>query len=638
MLKLCEAFLEHIKDVFPWKSFLKYYTNILIRTHFKKRYQKALQPFREQEQLVKQMHTDPLNLYILPWGVGTGKTSMLPPLSTFYAEHGLQTLYCVPYGPVRDQSAALLYRCGIPFAYVVRTSGTLKEQFEIQPSYHCGDGKVPQVLVVDPDFVRYYTSYIETLAKEHDSNVRAFPPDVYLPSKKKRYSHFAHHLIWNPQHALLLDEPCEEDTNVHWVLNRLPKASVVMSATSWNLVTEDVQSKYKSNHGSEPKMVAATTIGVSTTLVAHWLPGKPVLSPFSGVKSREDFVTKYETIKSQVLWKRFLSANVLLDWATRYQKLDMPHQLSIAFDLQKVSFDSICEKALSYCEHFIAHPEDHDDAFFESFFAFSAIGDTNAKQEPFSLGTLLEENSSLYMGGCVIGTPTVVDTYRELEPMLADFPSLTSLQTKIDAYKKSVVAKYIEVKKMPISKRSDLERKQEKIREIESKCNTQIPIPESMIVNTAEYLEKHEQVPESHGKPPAYIRPQQLEERGEPSRGLDGWELKLDVMSGSFWRSNEDALKWRWKAVGSILDDKEFNMKNINDLERGYVGFMLIDKLGAQGLNLKIRHGILVRGKDGGLLPASTCLQVAGRVGRWGQDDTGYVHLTDEELFWRIFS
>ena len=60
-------------------------------------------------------------------------------------------------------------------------------------------------------------------------------------------------------------------------------------------------------------------------------------------------------------------------------------------------------------------------------------------------------------------------------------------------------------------------------------------------------------------------------------------------------------------------------MKNITDLDRGYIGFMLLDKLCAQGLNLKIRHGILMRGEDGSMLPVSTCLQVAGRVGRWGR-------------------
>jgi hypothetical protein len=108
-------------------------------------------------------------------------------------------------------------------------------------------------------------------------------------------------------------------------------------------------------------------------------------------------------------------------------------------------------------------------------------------------------------------------------------------------------------------------------------------------------------------------------------------------MEGNFCVTHEDALQWRWKGVGSILDHKEFNMKNITDLDRGYLGFMLLDKLGAQGLNLKIRHGILMRGEDGRMLPVSTCLQVAGRVGRWGQEGTGYVYVLDEEQFTWVF-
>ena len=158
------------------------------------------------------------------------------------------------------------------------------------------------------------------------------------------------------------------------------------------------------------------------------------------------------------------------------------------------------------------------------------------------------------------------------------------------------------------------------------------------MINTAEYIQRFGQQKPHSNKPLPYLRVQPLEERGEPSKGLDGWRLKLDVMSGSFWHKREDALKWRWKGVGSIVDDKEFNMKNINGLEDGYIGFMLIDKLGAQGLNLKIKHCFLMRGSNGTMLPSSTCLQVAGRVGRWGQDDTGYVYLTEEELFWRVFS
>ena len=128
-------------------------------------------------------------------------------------------------------------------------------------------------------------------------------------------------------------------------------------------------------------------------------------------------------------------------------------------------------------------------------------------------------------------------------------------------------------------------------------------------------------------------------ETGNPSKGVDGWYLSPDTMQGvTFERDQEEKLQWRWKGVGSIIDHKEFNMKNIRDLDNHTVGFLLLDTLGAQGLNLKIRHGILMKGQDGSMLPTSTCLQVAGRVGRWGQDSTGYVYLMHKDMFCHMFA
>ena len=631
-----QQFMNNIKPVFPWKSFLQNYTHTLIRTHFKKHFQKALKPFPEQEALVQAVHTDPHNLYVLPWGVGTGKTAMLPPLSQFYHQRGHQTLYCVPFGPVRDQSAALLYRCGIPFAYVVRTTGALKEQFELQPSFHCSDGKAPHVLIVDPEFVRYYMLYWQSFEMtDMVFDVREDPPDVYLPTTKKRYAHLSH-LLWNDQFMLVLDEPCEEDDNIHWVLNNLPRTSFVMSATSWNMVDDTVKQLYTQRTSNQPHTIEATTIGVSTTLVGYWLKGNPVLSPFHGVKTKMEFVQKYDYVCNKVLWKRFLSANVLLDWASRIGKFLEGYTLTIAFDIDTVTFDSICERVLNYCRTFIDDNDIGDD-FYTSFFAFGAPKALCGGTMSTEFIHMLTTRSAMYMGGCIVGTPTVKSTYDRLQPLLRDFPSLDELQQKIDVHRKAICSMYSDVHKMPVVKKADLARKRDKMREIEGKRNSSLPVPESLILNTPEYIQRYRQQLPKSNKPLPYLRVQQLEESGDPSKGIDDWSMHLDLMGGSFWRKNEDALKWRWKGVGSIMDHKEFNMKNINDLEKGYVGFLLLDKLGAQGLNLKIRHGILMRGEDGSMLPASTCLQVAGRVGRWGQDDTGFVYLTEEELFWRVF-
>lgn len=664
VLHITETFLAHITPQFPWTTFLQHYTHVLIKTHFKKRFQKAMQPFPEQEALIQHIHREPYSLFVLPWGVGTGKTAMLPPLATYYhRDHHYQTLYCVPFGPVRDQSAALLYRCGIPFAYVVQSApGKRKEAWELQPSYHCGNGKMPEVLIVDPAFVRYYTTYwrqYELLmdgADAEELDAHENPPDIHLPNYKRRYTHLSHRL-WNPQWVLMLDEPCEESDDVQWVLHNLPPVAFVMSATSWELVDDSVkqlfqehhtrvvhdESEYDSEHESEHHIVPscitvpANTIGVSTTLVGYWLDGDPILSPFHGIRTRQAFLQKLAYIRDKVLWKRFLSADVLYDWVVRFRKMDLSVpglRLSVAFDLTTVTFDSICERVLTICDQWAAC-DALDDAFYASFFGFGT------PKPPFPthpLLHLLTAESARFLGGCIVGTPTVYATYKTLQPLLEGFPTLDEMQKRIDVHRKDIVQQLANLKKMPVTKKDDQLKKMEKFREIECKKQTSLPIPDELIVNTPEYLKAHHQpIPSIRDGPVPFLRVQDLLERGDPVNGLDDWQLRPDTMEGNFCVTHEDALQWRWKGVGSILDHKEFNMKNITDLDRGYLGFMLLDKLGAQGLNLKIRHGILMRGEDGRMLPVSTCLQVAGRVGRWGQEGTGYVYVLDEEQFTWVF-
>jgi hypothetical protein len=328
---------------------------------------------------------------------------------------------------------------------------------------------------------------------------------------------------------------------------------------------------------------------------------------------------------------------VLLDWASRIKKYDsLKIKFPISFDLQRVTFDSICERVLGFAKQMIDHTG-CDDAFFSSFFEFGETKTFRGGSFEKEFTHMLTTDSAHYMGGCIIGTPTVKSTYKTMQPLLCDFPSLDTMQNRIDCYRKTIVAQYNEIKKIQVQKREDVERKRESIRDIENKRSSLLPIPESLVLNTPEYLQRYRQALPVSSKPLQYLRVQSMIERGDPSKGLDDWHLELDTMEGGFWHNHEDALKWRWKGVGSIMDHKEFNMKNINDLENGFIGFMLLDKLGAQGLNLKIRHGWLMRGHDGSMLSPSTCLQVAGRVGRWGQDDTGFVFLTEEELFWRVF-
>ena len=637
--QLMRRFFACLEPQFPWATFLKRYTHVLIRTHFKRRFQRALKPFPEQDQLLQAIHADPFNLYVLPWGVGTGKTAMLPPLSTLYAQAGHQTLYCVPFGPVRDQSAALLYRCGVPFAYVVEAPAALGTQWELQPSYHCGDGRMPHVYIVDPSFVKAYTLYWERFAAlvgdEGVMDPVENPPDVYLPSRKKRYAHLSH-AIWNPRWVLMLDEPSEEDDAVKWVLHHLPPTAFVMSATSWELVDADVQGAHEDRTGKRCVTVAARTVGVSTTLIGYWLEAEPVLSPFHGVRTRAEFAEKLAFVRDKILWRRFLSAEVLLDWAVRMKRAETGLGLPIAFELATLTFDSISERVLAFADAMLEH-DSLDDAQFEAFFGFGAAKPDESCEA--RLQRLLTSESGKFMGGCILGTPTVEQTYAAIAPLLADCPTLDTMQAQLDEHRKAHVAKFAALEKVPVTKPEDRLRKLNQFRELEHQRWTTLPIPDRLVVNTPEYLQRYRQPARpSNGVAPAYLRVQDLVETGDPSKGVDGWRLAPDTMAGvTFARDHEDKLQWRWKGVGAIIGHKEFNMKNIRDLDQHTVGFLMLDTLGAQGLNLKIRHGVLLKGTDGSMLPTSTCLQVAGRVGRWGQDGTGYVYVADVAMFGRVF-
>lgn len=632
VLSLMKQFCAALQSKFPWPTFLKYYTHLLIRTHFKRKFKGAVKPFPEQEQLLQEIHADPFNLYVLPWGVGTGKTAMLPPLSMLYADVGYQTLYCVPFGPVRDQSAALLLRCGVPFAYIVEAPNALGTQWELQPSFHCSDGRLPEVFIVDPRFVQAYTEYWD---KNTAMDTMGHPPDIYIPSRKKRYAHLSHQ-IWNPQWILMLDEPSEEDEAVKWVLHHLPPTAFVMSATSWQLVNSDVKEHHKQRTGKACVTIPARTVGVSTTLIGYWMESEAVLSPFHGIESKQAFAKRLQYIRDKILWRRFLSAEVLLDWVVRMRRMKPSLSLPFTFDLFAITFDSISERVLEFADTMVQSDLLTDEDFRE-FFRFG--NDKQPRTSGETLKHFITNESGKFMGGCIIGTPTVEETYEQMAPLLDDCPSIDDIQQTLDDHRKQHVAKYLTLEKIPVSKPEDRIRKQDKFRELDHQRWTTLPIPETLVLNTPEYLQRFKQPRFKNTKTLSYLRVHDLVETGDPSKGVDGWYLTPDTMQGvTFARDQEAKLQWRWKGVGSIIDHKEFNMKNIRDLDNHTVGFLLLDTLGAQGLNLKIRHGILMKGQDGSMLPTSTCLQVAGRVGRWGQDSTGYVYLMHKDMFHHMFA
>jgi hypothetical protein len=629
----------HIQTTFPWKSFLSSHTRYLLRNHFKDNFQKAPRPFKEQANLLKQIrHESAHTLFVLPWGVGTGKTAMLPPLAEIYRQRGYQTLYCVPFGPVRDQAAALLYRCGIPFAYVVPATNSCPEDFELQPSFMCGEGVVPVVYIVHPQFVKHYIQFWDTSAVLMDGDLARMditenPPSVALPNYKSRYAHL-NHTIWNLQYTLIIDEPCENDADIMWMMNNLPETTFVMSATSWGLVTDSVRDMYSMRYSGTPCTIDAHTVGVSTTLIGYWLDDRPVLSPFSGVVTAEAFRQRTAYIRHKILWRRFLSANVMVNWIHLVQTICPPAMahLSYEFDLYSITFDSLSERVLQWCDALLTDST-LDDSFYAAMFTLPSV---TAAPLSAILPAILGKESAQFLGGCVIGVPNVDNAYSQLTPLLQSFPTIQAIDKKIERYQKSMLEQYALWKKIPVTKPTDLRQKQENLQNIENKRVTTLPVAEDQIINTAAYIERMTRMhaPSTN----KLTRVQELFEVGDPLKDPDGWRIFADKMSGNFETIHEDKLRWRWKGVGSIGFHKEFNMKNIRDSDGGYLAFLLIDAIGAHGLNLKIKHGILMKGEDGSMLSPSTCLQLAGRVGRWGQDSTGFVYITDPDIFEMVFA
>lgn len=644
-IDIVNAYLDYAITKVPWKSFLENYTQFLMRNHFKKHFNRASRPFPEQAALIEQLRVNPHRLFVLPWGVGAGKTAMIAPLSRIFESEQYQTLYCVPFGPVRDQSASLLYRCAIPFAYVVRSpDGT----YDLQPSFHCSNGVSPSVLVVDPSFVRYYLTYWAKFRILTDGNTALMdpsenPPAITIPSDKKRYRHLTHRSCWNHRIALVMDEPDGEHPDMMWLLHNAPIATVVMSATSHQLVDDEVRERYHerfypqhdTEHADDPGVciIPATSIGVSTTLTAGWLDGDPVISPFSGACSRERFVEKYDQMRSSILWRRFLSADVLIDWAFKL-KTHVPHmKLSIMFDLHTMTFDHISTRILEWAKMVIDTVE--DDAVYQQLFDFPVAADV-----PMHVDHILSTHAHLYSGGCVIGTPNVPSLYTKVDPLLASFPSIGTVAARVKENETRIRAAHIDINKLVVKKGDDMQCKNDFRTDADEERMSSLPIHPSLVLNTPEHvaanqcaIDKTRQQPPYANRPIQYARIQSLVENGDPAIDAHAWRLGPDLIQGI----SDAEQRWRWKGFGSITLNKECNVKNMRDLATNELSFMAVDNLGAYGLNLPISHCVLHDTEDDGMLRPDIALQVAGRVGRPQQDHCGYVHLASKRIFENVF-
>jgi hypothetical protein len=622
-------FLDSLRAVFreliskiPWRTFIESYTRFLISNHFKSNYSRSISPFKEQKDLLQAMSRNEMcGFFVCPWVTGRGKTAMLPTIALEASHVGASTLYCVPYGTLRDQSAAYLYRCGTPFAYIVQTSSG----WELQPSYHCSSGKMPTVFIVDPLFVRYYLDYWNKFIQlTMDSGIidpKENPPNISIPNEKRRYAHI-NHSIWSQHTCLILDEP-KDDPNIDWILANPPKTVFLMSATMCDLVDKTICENYEHKYGETVITIPANSIGVATTLVGYWLEDNPILSPFSGVDSKADFIERLSRLERNTMHRRFLSPEVFVEWL-KIRKNYPDLNLNASFDFEDLEFDDISHRLVEWSQII---SKNQDDDFFRKTFAFK-----NPKQLSYKqlFTKAFCEDSYMFTGGCVVVSDNVINMYKKISPQLEGFPTVEEITEIIDVNKRKIQEYFSFIKSIGKSGNKEEDRyslqdqKLTAIKEAHNMKLSEIPVKRSDVINTPEYISKWNTCSQEHPKDIRYTRVIEIKESGNPEIDPESWTLYADIIQ----KIPSDYTRWRWKGVGSVINQKEHYMKCIRDSDHGFTAFLLVDDLGAHGLNLKISNGILCNG-----VSCKTAAQGIGRVGRPGQEESGHVYVMAEEAF-----
>lgn len=317
--------------------FLLHGTKFLLMNHFKSNHQSSTKAFKEQLDFIQALVSNPYGLYVLPWGVGVGKTALLPVISSFFTKDVKKKMfYCVFAGPVRDQNAAYLYRCGIPFALIVKGKKykELKEKetqlrnqnkqynqnqsqtndenylnsdfiypaiidssndgvtdeysqelmWELQPSFHCNssDKKYPQVYIVEPEFMEYFILYKKKVEKllAFDVAKRDIPSmSIFVPNKKHRYRHLRKEHLWpkSNEYGIIIDEPDRNNVHLNFILHHLPESSFLMSATDSDVLTMEMKISYQIRNDEQTRFYEEDE--ETANYLIHHLPHETIYIP-----------------------------------------------------------------------------------------------------------------------------------------------------------------------------------------------------------------------------------------------------------------------------------------------------------------------------------------------------------------------
>lgn len=642
LVTMLVAYKDWLNKQLPWPELLRKHDNYIINNHFKKYFRRALVPFPEQSTLLQHLRDDPMRSFLLPWGVGTGKTSMLPVLARIYERRDCQVLYHVPYGPIRDQSAALLYRCGIPYAYMWdNRNGT----FTMQPSFYCGDKHLPVVLICDDAYLKYHAKFIEevnqyeramagtTTTTTGEGGGRgggdAAPPSykIVLPSSA-RYAHLTLDNVWKRNYALIMDEPHGGSDEMRELFKIAPPVTFVMSATLFDTAAELHEMR-------EWCVVPPVSVGVSTTLIGHWLDGEPIVTPFTNCSTVDELRGRIDRVGENVLYKRFLSGQALFDLGIRIKRC-CQRNMNVRFDLATLTFDDIAHRYISWLRELVADDDFQDE---ECKALFSKETPKQSVNMERLMREIVVERSGEFRGGTILCGPSVEHMYEAMEPLLQhlELATIDDLDTVLSDRSTQANLVHEQLKRVSAN---DMDEIMMLTSQLDYLHFDKIPIAYENMVNTMEFIEKHnttasKETQQRWTKRFPFVQLQPTIQEGIPGQT---WSVSLDTITSRFRTDHANELRWRFHGVGSIIGDKVFNMKNIADIEEGRLAFLLVDALGAQGMNLSISNGILLPDHDGTPLSPDLCLQATGRVGRWNQSHSGRVLITTPALFESLFA
>jgi hypothetical protein len=679
------AFIMYYNKKVDWFDFFENNCNLLINNHFKSIFDKVIEPFEEQKTLLKTLFWNNLSgLYMMPWGVGCGKTSMVAPLSELiYHKRHMITFYCVSKPPVRDQTAANMYRCGIPFAYVTNLTGKRDGPFEVNPSYHCkyliddnssvqkqGKIKRPYVFLVDKTFIEHYNAYLydkkEVLHFGDEEEIQKFvPKNVIYPTGKKFYKHIDKN-IWNDSYCLILDEPDTTHGNLDNILNDLPQLTFIMSATSCHIINDQVinkyQRKWKFNVDRYVAKLHPKRIGISTTLLGYWLKHKSeskskstnkdrdgdrdedsnvILSPFDGCQTVIQIINVMDRVTDSKTLQRFLSPKVLNDWYTRFNSCDNEQYGFINFDnknMLNVTFDTIANTILEWIgklTNIIINTRLNDDWVKNTF----GLDRFDIKNHDVITDVIQNElyktKVGQFSGGTIVGSSSIAEGYSDFS-YLQHVDDLLTMQNKLDkrsqlvkndlkeAYKQKNMTDNIKNKDARTKQRVEAQQLIDDT--LEKYGMLQVPVPSYTILNSAGFHKHHG----SKSYNDKYITEKYCDEYGDRKEHIEAFRYKLDLTKGI----PENLERCRMIGIGSIIDNKEFYMKCINEMNNEQLAFNITNNYGAYGLNLKISNVVLMPN----MIDESheVIMQLVGRVGRINQESNGYVYITSMELFKQI--